>query len=174
MKKNILLTVFIFSLLLSPCYRAAAQTNDTNTSASEFPQWVRDLRRVNIISFGLFPFSMFFTTFFTDMYRWNNANGMNFSEEGRRYAPWPFKSAGAVEMTTEEYQRTILMAAGLSVTVALVDLLIVNIKRSNERRRIEGRPVGSVVIERIPLTPEESDEPELIDDENIIENITEE
>ena len=166
--KNIFFAVISVFLLLSPVYQAAAQSS-TGTSSTfdttSFPQWAKDLRRFDIIAFGSFPFSMFTITFFTDMYRWNYENSMDFSEEGRRYAPWPLKAAGAVEMTKEEYERTLLLAAGLSVAVAITDLVIVNIKRSRERRRIESIPTGSVNINRVPYQAYE-DPPAGIDEDS--------
>jgi len=165
--KKIFLIFFIFSLLLIPCFEAAAQnTTASSTTTSTFdtstlPQWVRDMRRWDIITFGVFPFSMFTVTFITEMIRWNEANGLDFSDEGRRYAPWPFKSAGAVEMTNDEHARTILIALGVSMTVALVDLIVVKIKQHSERRRIENMPPGTYEIEKKPYgEPQEPEEPD--------------
>ena len=155
--KKIIFSIILFSLLMIPVNRAEAQSNVTTSSttitfasAGTVPGWVKDIRRFDIIAFGSFPFSMFFVTFTMDMIRWNNANGLDFTEQGRRYAPWPLKSAGAVEMTNDEYLNTILIAAGLSLTFALIDLLIINIKRNSERRRLESMPSGSIIIERNP------------------------
>jgi hypothetical protein len=151
MMKNIFLAVIISFLLLSPVFQAAAQSNTGTSSGfdtTDFPQWAKDLRRWDIILFGSFPFAMFTATFFHDMYRWNNANGMDFSEAGRRYAPWPLKSAGAVEMTKEEYERTIWAAVGLSVAVAVTDLIIHKAKQNRERRRIDSMPTGTIIYER--------------------------
>jgi hypothetical protein len=153
MKKIFFAVIFIF-LLLSPVLQASAQSSSDSAAVvfdmTGFPQWAKDLRRWDIIAFGSFPFSMFFVTFFYDIYRWNNANGMAFNDEGFRYAPWPLKSAGFVEMTGEEYKRTIVMAACLSAVIAVTDLIIVKIKRDKERRRIESIPSGSVIIDKSP------------------------
>jgi len=148
MMKKIFFVSVLFFLLFTPQFEASAQSTQVPNvfDMTDFPQWARDLRRFDIIAFGSFPFSMFVVTFTVDMFRWCNANGMDFND--MRYAPWPLKSAGAVDMTADEYQRTILLAAGLSVVLALTDLIIVQIKRSNERRRIESRPSGSFNIDR--------------------------
>ena len=162
--KNIYLAVIFFFLLSSPVFQVTAQSNTSSSSSqtfdtTNFPQWAKDMRRWDIIAFGSFPFSIFTVTFITDMYRWSSANGMDFSDEGRRYAPWPLKSAGAVEMTKEEYERTMLLAVGLSAAIAITDLIIVKIKKNRERRRIESRPSGSVIINKIPYeTPQEDSE----------------
>jgi len=118
-------------------------------------QFGKDLRRWEIIAFGVFPFAMFNVTFVTDMIRWYDANSLDFSEYGRRYAPWPLKSAGAEVMTSDELGRTILIAAGVSLLVASIDLTITLVKRHNERKRIESLPSGSVNIERISPKNEE-------------------
>ena len=159
MMKNFIFAVIVSLLLLSPVTQAAAQANLDSSGTfdtSSFPQWARDLRRWEIIAFGAFPFSMFTVTFFSDLYRWNEANGMDFND--RRYAPWPLKSAGAIEMTKEEYERTILLAIGLSAAIAFTDLVIVKVKQHNQRRQLERMPSGTVIIER---TPPQTAEPEI-------------
>jgi len=159
--KRIFFLIILFSLLFSSAYKAEAQSLSTTkpTEATfKLPQWVKDFRRFDIITFGAFPFSMFFVTFVTDMIRWKEANNFAFTEEGRRYAPWPLKSAGAVEMTNDEYARTILISVGVSAVIACVDLLIVIIKRTNERRRIESLPSGSIEIIKNPYGTQEADD----------------
>jgi len=153
--------MFLISLFFTPVFEAHAQslssTNSTTTTfdMSGMPQWAKDIRRFDIIAFGSFPFSIFFVSTVMDLIRWNNANGFNMSEEGRRYAPWPAKSAGAIEMTNNEYTQMFLYAAGVSVVIALVDLLIVQIKRNKERRRLESLPSGSYEIETKPYGEQE-------------------
>jgi len=150
---------------------APAQSNDTNTTGnfldlSGSPQWVRDLRRWEIVAFGTIPFAMFFSTIGMDLYRWNKANGMEFSDSGRRYAPWPIKSSGAIAMEAEEMKRTLIIAASLCVTVAFTDLIITQIKRSNARKRAESLPHNATTINRRPLYEEpqiQEDQPEAKD-----------
>jgi hypothetical protein len=137
--------VFLVILLLALFSRVSAQ-NSFDTAG--FPQWAKDLRRFEIVAFGSYPFTIFFTTTGMDLYRWNANNGMNMND--RRYAPWPLKSTGAVEMDKEEYIKTMTIAAGASVAVALVDYLIVKIKR-NKARRIAARiPAGTTAIIKKP------------------------
>jgi len=161
--KKIFFLIILFSLLFNAAHKASAQSLSTNHptestyKSSELPQWVKDMRRFDIITFGIFPFSMFFVTTVTDTLRWKDANGMEFTEEGRRYAPWPLKSAGAVEMTNDEFVRTLYLAAGLSVGFAIIDLVIVNIKRSIERKRMESLPSGSYEINKTPYGTEADD-----------------
>jgi hypothetical protein len=135
-----------------------AQTTTTNTTTntpgafdtSGLPPWVKDLRRWEIVAFGSFPFTMFFTTFGMDMYRWSNANGMDMSEDGRRYAPWPLKSAGADVMDSGEFEKVLKIAACLSVGIAFTDLIIVQVKRYKARKKAEALPSGTIIIDRKP------------------------
>jgi hypothetical protein len=162
MKKIIFVIVF-FTLLIIPGFKAAAQNVHNSPSTVTFdtsglPQWAKDLRRWEIVAFGTFPFSMFFANFFYDLYRWNKANGMDFSPEGRQYAPWPFASAGAVEKTNKEFRNSVLWAAGLSASIAFIDFFIVRARRNREQNA-ESIPSGSFTIER---TPNETETTEII------------
>jgi hypothetical protein len=157
----------IFLLLLTTAvFILHAQTNTTNTNNNFFdlsgsPQWVRDLRRWEIVAFGTIPFAMFTVTFGMDMYRWSNTN---FSD--MRYAPWPLKSPGAIAMESHEMEQTLIIAAGLCVTVAFTDLIITLIKRSNARKRAEALPHNATTINRRPLNEEpqiQKEQPEIID-----------
>ena len=152
--------VIFFLLLTAPVFLVPAQTSSTTTTSNFFdlsgaPQWVRDLRRFEIVAFGTIPFAMFTTTFGMDMYRWNKANGMDFSDAGRRYAPWPMKAAGAITMESNEMEQTLIIAAGLCLTVALTDLIITQIKRYKARKRAEALPHNATTINRRPLFEEE-------------------
>jgi hypothetical protein len=156
-KKLFPLIIFIFIFVGLPVYRANAQTTatsglvSTSLDTNEFPQWAKDIRRWEIVAFGSFPFTMFTTTFFMDTSRWADNNGMSWSEEGRRYAPWPFKSAGAIDMTNRQHEMTLAIAAGLSAAIAFTDFIVVQIKRHQERRRIESMPPGTAIIIKRPL-----------------------
>jgi len=160
--KKIFFLLVLSSLLFNLTYQAQAQSlsadKPTEANPLELPQWVKDFRRFDVITFGVFPFSIFFVTTVTDIIRWKNANNFSFSEEGRRYAPWPLKSAGAVEMSNDDYARTILLAVGVSATIALIDLIIVKTKRAKERRRIESLPSGSIEINKTPYGTQEAED----------------
>jgi hypothetical protein len=154
------LTLLLLLITVPVFYITAQSTVNPSTSfvTPDMPQWVKDLRRWEIVAFGSIPFSIFFATFAMDMYRWNNANGMKFTPEGRRYAPWPMKSAGGVIMDWKERELVFIYAAGLSATIAFADLAIVQIKRYRARKRAEALPVGTTIITRTPLPEEPSDE----------------
>ena len=142
----------LFLLFVLSAVNLTAQTTTTPESdRSYWPGWLRDLRRWEIVAFGSFPFTMFFSTIGMNTYRWQRETGMDFSSEGRRYAPWPLTSAGAIPMEDSEQRRTIMIAIGLSAGVAVADHLIVQARRRRERRRAEAIPVGTVIIIRTPI-----------------------
>ena len=153
--------MLLLLLLALPVIGIPAQTT-TETAPPPFiretsPQWAKDVRRWNIVAFGSIPFTMLTATFAMDMYRWSNANGMNFTDEGRRYAPWPLKSAGAIAMDSKEQEVTLLMAAGLSVTIAVVDAIIVQAKRRKAQKKADALPVGTTIITRMPWPPDSAE-----------------
>jgi len=159
--RNFIFFIVLFSLFFTSVYQASAQSLSATQSTEStfenagFPQWAKDLRRWDIITFGVFPFSLFVVTFATDTIRWIDSGG------DARYAPWPFKSAGAIEMSSVEFGRSILIAAGLSVIIGLVDYFIVVVKRNNERERIEIQGSSGYTIDRfIPGDPQDEPPPE--------------
>jgi hypothetical protein len=159
------LFVFLFFLAALSCLNAQSSISQpalqaTHFDTSEFPQWAKDLRRGEIVAFGSFPFAFFFATISIDLYR-SATHGWD-----RRYAPWPAKPAGAIEMTQDEQFLTLGLAAGGAVVIALTDYAIVRYKRSKAEQRSRDLPAGTPIIIRKPLyeeteeTPEETEESE--------------
>ena len=151
-KKTLLLLLFVFFVFLPSLW---AQTSSSDSSMisyqfdmSGFPQWTRDLRRGEIVAFGSFPFMYFFSNFAIDIYRCAN-NGWD-----RRYAPWPFDSAGSIGKEQDERILTLGVAAGSAVAVALIDYGIERYKRSKREREIRELPEGTPIIIRRPLSGE--------------------
>jgi hypothetical protein len=118
---------------------------------SEFPLWAKDLRRAEIVAFGSFPFTMFFTTFAVDVWRCYS-HGWD-----PLYAPWPAKPPGAINMTQDELTMTIAVAAIVSAAIAVTDFSIVQIKRYKEKQRLKTLPAGSpITITQKPSAESES------------------
>jgi len=90
---------------------------------ADAPQWAKDLRRGEIIFFGSFPFTVFFTRTLMDMIR-TAAHDWD-----RRYAPWPFKSAGAVLMNNNELRAMFGIAISASLAISMADYLLIKNKR---------------------------------------------
>jgi hypothetical protein len=108
----------------------------------EFPSWALDLRRAEAVAFGSLPFTVFFAQFAIDSRRYYE------NDWDRRYAPWPIKAAGAVNMTEGEYLTAFAAGCVGAVTVALVDYLIVVLKRRSVRRAADEKPAPVYRIER--------------------------
>jgi hypothetical protein len=141
---------FICAALLAICVTLRggpvyAQTTtavnpDTTFVTEEFPLWAKDLRRAEIVALGSFPFSMFFTTFAMDTVRYFD------HEKDLRYAPWPFKAAGAINMNRNELKTTLAIALSVSAAIALADFTIVKVKRYQAEQRARQLPDGTPII----------------------------
>jgi len=160
--------IALFLLMAVFVFNVPAQTDNTQNAfdTTNFPQWAKDLRRWEIVAFGSIPFTMLFTTTGMDIHRWRNANGMDMSEQGRRYAPWPLKSAGAVLMDNSDFEKVLKIAACISAGIAFTDLVIVKIKRYKARKRAEALPAGTIIINSKPWPEEEPSEDSNNADEN--------
>ncbi|WP_010253245.1 hypothetical protein [Treponema primitia] len=130
--------------------KEAVSSNKYEKEKPEFPRWVRDLRRAEIIAFGSFPFMMFLSNFSVDSYRASN------HDWDSRYMPWPFKGAGAVDMTTDEHVLTLSAAIVGSLAIALADHLIFRFKREKAERREQQLPEGDLIILRKPWPLEDT------------------
>jgi hypothetical protein len=95
---------------------------------SASPSWLKDIRRAEIVALGSLPLTVFWTSFVIDMFRYSN-HGWD-----RAYAPWPLKSAGAVAMDYNELRTLFGVAVGSSVAIALIDHVIVRVKRAKTQK----------------------------------------
>ena len=172
MKKHLSFFIILLVMIIT---QTKAQTFDTINPAatpgafdmSASPQWARDLRRGSIVAFGSFPFTFFFTTFFMDTSR------LITHDFDQRYAPWPFKPAGAIDMTRDQQLMSIGIAAASSIAIALIDHFIVRHNRSRQSQDIRIIEPAPPMIIRTPIVPVElyPDEPPL--HETINESIDE-
>jgi hypothetical protein len=153
-KKNAFFKTGLFAFLLCLAFPAAAQTsgNAISFDLSGTPQWASDLRRAEIVAFGSLPFTFFYTSFTMDTIRFAQ-NGWN----DMRYAPWPFKAAGAEEVTRNDQLLTIGIAAGASVLIAVIDHLIVRSQRNKRAQEAINLQPGTPIIIRQPITDEEEE-----------------
>lgn len=146
------------------CAQAAPSSEDaakTETSF-EFPQWAKDIRRADVISFGVFPFAWFVTSIIIDLDR---ASKQNWNAD---YRPWPAASQTPVPWTNDEYFRAIAAASCIAVAVAITDHIIIKIKRKKKREQ-EFKP-DPPIIRRIQYGS--SGEQEISPDSNAEYKIT--
>jgi hypothetical protein len=97
----------------------------------EFPQWLRDLRRGEIVFFGSLPFTFFFTFEVYDTARWL-ASGFDADGFDPMKAPWPVRSGADLQYSDAEKGWLLVSALTASLAVAVADHLIVRFSR--ERR----------------------------------------
>lgn len=83
----------------------------------EFPGWLRDIRRGEVILIGSFPITLLFTSFFYQVYRYA-AN--NFTAQ---YAPGLF-GASTIPLTTDERIQVLISGAVVSAVVAIIDYIL--------------------------------------------------
>jgi hypothetical protein len=93
-------------------------------SKDEFPDWALSLRRLEIVSLGSLPIALFYTRLVFDFSRYTQ-NGFNPS-----YAPWPFKNEYSYRPSAQEQRDVFLSAALVSLSVGLIDAIIVNAKQA--------------------------------------------
>ena len=96
----------------------------------EFSPGLRALRRGEVVLFGSFPLTLFFSYEVYDIYRFF-ANDML-----PQYRPWPTRPADAVDYEDWETVGVLVTAVSLSLTLALTDYLI---GKALERRAAKRR-----------------------------------
>ena len=121
--------VVIALLLACLAFPPGAACEETHVPApykdEEFPAWLRDLRRAEVILVGSFPFTLFFTFEAYDTYRY---------VAGRGDPPWPLRPGSAQVYTDEEKKWVAVSAVSLSVLIAAADYIIGRIHERAARR----------------------------------------
>lgn len=140
------LGVLVFHLVSVPCIPAQSTSPSTSTTtpnedAVKWPQFAKDLRRFDVITFGLFPFAYLVTSIGYDL--------MRSAQHGWDAAYWPFKGSASWEV--EDYGNVILGSAVLSLSVAAIDLVIILVKRHAAEKKEEARSLPQTDIRQSPL-----------------------
>jgi hypothetical protein len=143
----------VFALSLLPAPRLSAQTTQPpnaaaapNKDAVEWPEFAKDIRRFDVVAFGLFPFAYLVTSIGYDLMR-SAQHGWDAA-----YYPWPVK--GSASWESEDYRNVIIGSAVLSLSVAAIDLVIILIKRHAAARKEEARSRPETDIRHSPLYEE--------------------
>ena len=159
--RNFIFLLVLISLISSPLLNAQpVPAEGQHFDMTGFPQWAVDLRRGNIITFGIFPFAYIFSNFLFDTYRFA-ANDWD-----RRFAPWPIPGSGGVGKTQGEMFATIGLAAGVAIITAIVDHGIVRARRNRLERERNLPEEGPIIIRRSmngeEAGPPDADSPETV------------
>lgn len=113
----------------------------------EFPGWLQDLRRAEIVSLGSLPFVTLSVTLGYSLYRYFS-HDMN-----PDYFPNPFaKSSSAARLSTDEQLGILFTSLGVAAAVGITDFTITTIQRHKRNKAQEELNRGAVEI--IPLGDE--------------------
>ncbi len=119
MSRRCVLLLVAFVLIAGvPCALSAQDHTPQPYSPDEFQGWMKDLWRAEIILVGSFPITLFLTLESYDLYRYFNT-GFDAA-----YAPWPFNTGSALNLSAQEQTWIVVTAVGLSLTVAVIDFMI--------------------------------------------------
>jgi hypothetical protein len=121
-------TVFLLICLLLPFFSVMAYAEEAKKTEiykepqpykdEEFPQWLKDLRRAEIIFFGSLPFSLLASLEGYEITRYL------IHDSDPIYSPWPFKNPQSPPYTIEESFTVIAGALVISGIIAFTDYLI--------------------------------------------------
>lgn len=103
---------------------APARTQSEGEGKSLSPTasaWVSGLARAGIIAVGSYPISLLYTNVGFDLGAYLIHGGDS------RYAPWPFRNTNSIDPGTEEKTLRLMVAAGVSLCVGLLDMLLVSL-----------------------------------------------
>ncbi len=132
MKRNIY--IVFFSIFLVLCFSNKLHADDDSSTTAEpytedeFPQWARDLRRTEIITFGSLPFVTLSTTIVYSFYRYY---AHDFSSD---YIPNPLASSSdAANLDSSEQLQILLTSVGISAGLGLFDFVLNKIKYQNKK-----------------------------------------
>jgi hypothetical protein len=124
--------VFLATLLLFCAAPAMGQTSSAKERTpapyekEEFPEWLREIWRAEVVFVGSFPFTLFFTLEGYDTYRYMS------KDFNSSYAPWPFRSAAEITYTTEEKTWLLVSALAGAALVSLVDFILGHVGQQSE------------------------------------------
>ena len=134
--------LLLLCVIAFPC--RAKESKDTTPAPytdDEFPQFMKDLRRAEIISFGALPFVTLTSTIVYSSARYAQHG---FDSE---YFPNPFAKASASNgYSTAEQAGILLTSAGISVGIGLTDLLVSVIRRKAAKKKLERKEKAPIVV----------------------------
>lgn len=153
MKRRLLYVISVLLFISLGAQSLSADPSSSDYDEIEFPQWVRDLRRTEIITFGSLPFVTLWTTV-----------GYSLYEYGEFRNPLD-KSTGS--FTEADQWNIIKISAATCIALGLTDLTINLISRARKSGRLRKErgmqaftitPAGQTERGRPPSLEDESDE----------------
>ena len=152
MKKKLIASIIYLSLFanLTPVF--AADTKSTTPEPyeeDEFPSWLKDLRRAEIITLGAMPFITLNTSL---CYSFGNYAFHNFDSD---YFVNPFAQGSDTSSYTSGEQAGILLTSlGICLGIGITDFIVHSVKRSNQKKKMRTQKKGNINIESVADDPE--------------------
>ena len=134
--------LLLLCVIAFPCRsKEAKDTTPVPYTDDEFPQFMKDLRRAEIVSFGALPFVTLTSTIVYSSARYAQ-HGFDSA-----YFPNPFAKASASNgYSTAEQAGILLTSAGISVGIGLTDLLVSVIRRKAAKKKLERKEKAPIVV----------------------------
>ena len=134
--------LLLLCVIAFPCFaKEAKDTTPSPYTDDEFPQFMKDLRRAEIVSFGALPFVTLTSTIVYSSARYAQ-HGFDSA-----YFPNPFAKASASNgYSTAEQAGILLTSAGISVGIGLTDLLVSVIRRKAAKKKLERKEKAPIVV----------------------------
>ena len=134
--------LLLLCVIVFPCRaKEAKDTTPAPYTDDEFPQFMKDLRRAEIVSFGALPFVTLTSTIVYSSARYAQ-HGFDSA-----YFPNPFAKASASNgYSTAEQAGILLTSAGISVGIGLTDLLVSVIRRKAAKKKLERKEKAPIVV----------------------------
>ena len=128
-KIKITALILIFSLFAENLFSAESKTPEPY-SDNEFPGFLHDLRRAEIITLGAMPFITFNATlgYSLGKFAFNNFDPQYFVN--------PFAQSSDSSFSTDEQIGIILTSLGISLCIGITDLIVNSVKRNNAKKKI--------------------------------------
>ena len=145
-KVKITAIILIFSLFAQNLFSAESKTPEPY-SDNEFPGFLHDLRRAEIITLGAMPFITFNATlgYSLGKFAFNNFDSQYFVN--------PFAQSSDSSFSTDEQIGIILTSLGISLCIGITDFIVNSVKRSNAKKKINN-PNNPVKINPIKNDPD--------------------
>lgn len=139
MKKKLQRIVVILLLFSYFPFSLMAEEQKTDSDSTQWPQWSKDLRRTEIITFGSLPFVTLWTTL-----------GYSIAVYGEFRNPL---SKNTDSFTTDDQKRIIAASAGISLGLGVFDLVMTIIKRKSEKR--SEKNIQEAITVEVPSSEEQ-------------------
>lgn len=128
---------------------AHGQEEEENTPVpyeeDEFAEWLHSIRRFEIVAIGSFPLTYLLTLIVYDFVKFT-IESVNIGQINALYAPLFFAPSNKPPATQMETVGIVLATVGVSIAVAIIDLIIQEYRRARtlEKARIEQAIRGDI------------------------------